>query len=161
MLNQVQHDKPLLFGQPLRDGPLKMSSRTHLLIAALHRIYLPTLKSFRKKMKILIVDDSKEMRNMIAEMLKSNLNQIFESEDGDEAVEQYEKIKPDWVLMDIKMKRMNGLEATIKIKQKYPDARIAIVTRYDDKFFRIYAAKVGAEAFISKQNLSDLKKIIN
>ncbi len=106
------------------------------------------------------MDDSKEMRNIIVSLLDARNLEVFELEDGDEAVIQYGAIKPDWVLMDIKMKRMNGLEAAKKIKENYPDAHIAVVTKYDNKFFRMKAAKAGAEMFVSKQNLLELKKII-
>lgn len=79
--------------------------------------------------KIMVVDENKEMRKMIAELLTSEKNEIIELEDGDDAVEQYGKIKPDWVLMDINMKTVNGLEAAKRIKDNFPDAHIAIVSK--------------------------------
>ncbi len=79
--------------------------------------------------KIMVVDENKEMRKMIAELLTSEKNEIIELEDGDDAVEQYGKIKPDWVLMDINMKTVNGLEAAKRIKENFPDAHIAIVSK--------------------------------
>ncbi len=112
-------------------------------------------------MKIMVVDDNKDMRKMIADLIHAGSNEIYELEDGDEAVAMFGKIRPDWVLMDIKMKRMNGLEAAKRIKERYHDARIVIVSKYDDKFFRIFAAKVGAEKFVSKQNLLELRSILN
>jgi len=111
-------------------------------------------------MKILLVDDNANMRSTIASFLHSDDNEIIELEDGEKAVEQYENIKPDWVLMDIKMGKLNGLDATKMIKQKFPDAHIAIVTNYSDNVYRICAEKVGADAFVSKQNLYQLKNII-
>jgi CheY-like chemotaxis protein len=110
--------------------------------------------------KILIVDDNEKMRNIIVELLKGDNHDIVELEDGEEAAKQYGSIKPDWVLMDIKLKKKNGFEASMIIKQNFPDARIAFVTKYDDKHYRRYAEKIGADAFISKQNLFELKKVI-
>ena len=111
-------------------------------------------------MKIFIVDDNKEMQAMIASILQVDGIEIFELQDGEEAIEQYGIHHPDWVLMDIKMKRVNGLEASKIIKSKYPDARIAIVTNYDSKLYRNYAAKIGVDVFISKQNLMELQNLV-
>jgi len=111
-------------------------------------------------MKILIVDDNPKMRKVIAAMLNAGNNEIFELEDGGDAIEQYGIINPDWVLMDMKMKRMNGLEASKIIKKNYPDAHIAIVTNYDGKFYRNSAKKAGADFFLSKQNLPELRELL-
>ena len=112
-------------------------------------------------MKILVVDDCARMRKIIATFLGSEDNEIFELRDGQEAVELYGKIKPDWVLLDIKMNRLNGFEAASKIKAEYPDAHIIFVTNHDENSYRKYATKLGADGFVSKQNLSELKEVIN
>ena len=111
-------------------------------------------------MKILIVDDNQKMRKIIAAMLNAGNNEIFELEDAGDAIEQYGIINPDWVLMDIRMKRMNGLEASKIIKKHYPDAHIAIVTNYDGKSYRNTAKKAGADFFLSKQNLPELRELL-
>lgn len=75
-------------------------------------------------MKILIVDDSMRMRNMIKSMLRLKQTahdalEFFECVDGTTAITEYEKVHPDWVLMDIAMKNMNGLNASAVIKKAF------------------------------------------
>lgn len=111
-------------------------------------------------MKILVVDDVQEMRRIIIEMINEADNKFFEAEDGEEAVHIYSSLMPDWVLMDINMKHMNGFEAAIRIKKNYPNAHIAIVSEFDDDYYRKYAQKIGIDAFISKQDLFELKNVI-
>lgn len=109
-------------------------------------------------MKILIVDDNKEMRATIAQNVKSEADQIFECDDGDEAIKYYEKHLPDWVLMDIKMKRVSGLTATHEIKKHYPEAKIIIVTNHGGDVFRKAAVNAGADGFFSKKNLGRINE---
>jgi CheY-like chemotaxis protein len=84
---------------------------------------------------------------------------ITECGDGDEAQERYRLDRPDWVLMDLMMPRMNGLEATRQIKAADPKARIVIVTGQVDESFRQAAATAGAFAFVLKDNLLDLREL--
>jgi len=114
----------------------------------------------KSAVKILVVDDNTNMRKTIKSFVAFGDNQLFEAADGKEAIEIYSKILPDWVLMDIKMKNLNGFEATRQIKLSFPDAHIAIVTNYDTKYYKKSAQKAGADLFISKQNLVDLRKIL-
>ena len=78
-------------------------------------------------MKIMIVVDDRRMRNLIKEIIKDELDIVelfYECGDGMEAVEVYEKLHPDWVLMDIEMDRMNGITASKKILTDDPKAKI-------------------------------------
>ena len=76
-----------------------------------------------------------------------------------QALEQYKEAHPSWVLMDIKMPGMNGFQATKNIIAEDPDARIVIVTDYDDKEFRAAAKQSGARAYILKEDLTKLRVI--
>ncbi|MDQ4121852.1 MAG: response regulator transcription factor [Acidobacteriota bacterium] len=109
--------------------------------------------------KILIVDDNAEMRRMTRFFL-TNTYDFEECADGADALDCYEKTRPDWVLMDWEMKRMNGIEATRRIVEKYPEANVVIVTQYDDPELRGAALKAGARDFILKENLFDLRHLI-
>ena len=111
-------------------------------------------------MKVLIVDDSSQMRQMMRQFLPSTADKICECEDGIDALEYYEKFHPDWVLMDWEMKRMNGLKATRKIIGKYPAAKILLVTQYNDGELREAAAEAGASGFVLKENLAELNQYL-
>jgi len=111
-------------------------------------------------MKLLIVDDNTGMRSMLRGICNEMFAEINECKDGDEAVEAYDVQKPDWVLMDIKMKKMDGITATKKIKIKYPGAKIIIVSQYNDKNFIEESIKSGAMEFVSKEDLTRVEEII-
>ena len=116
-------------------------------------------------MKLMIVDDNIKMRQTIKELFtiefpdKTGYN-FLECTSGEEAVECYKKFNPDWVLMDIKLKGMNGIKATDEITKQYPDAKIIIITNHNEENFRIEAQKSGALGFILKENLIDVSKLI-
>ncbi len=114
-------------------------------------------------MTIMIVDDSRKMREMIKKILYNqlaNIEDVVECGDGLEAIEAYEVNKPDWVLMDVEMKPMDGLSATAKIIDAHPDAKIMIVTQYNEPEFREAANNAGACAYVFKENLTDIPNII-
>jgi two-component system, NarL family, response regulator LiaR len=111
-------------------------------------------------MKILIVEDSEKMRQVIKSFVVSLAEEVSECVDGSEALTAYEQHQPDWVLMDIMMKGMDGLAATRKIKASYPDARIVIVTSYDDVDLRAAARSAGACEYVTKDNLLKVRQIL-
>jgi len=116
-------------------------------------------------MKILIVDDSARMRNMVKSMLRLKQTtqcplEFFECDDGTDAITECEKVHPDWVLMDIAMKNMNGLNASAIIKKRFPEMKIIIVTNYDDVQFRERAKRCGITHYILKENLNQIQDII-
>ncbi len=114
----------------------------------------------RVPMKVLIVDDSSQMRGMMRQFLPSNAGEICECEDGIDALEYYEKFLPDWVLMDWEMKQMNGLEATKQIIGKFPEAKILLVTQYNDRELRAAASEAGVYAFVLKEDLAELRRLL-
>lgn len=111
-------------------------------------------------MNLLIVEDNLKMRRMIKSIVAPLANQIDECGDGTEAVRLYKKNRPDWVLMDIHLKETNGIEATRKITSIFADAKIIIVTNYNDRQFRESAREAGAIEYILKENLLDILPII-
>ena len=111
-------------------------------------------------MKFLIVDDSPEMRQMIGAVVADKDDQILELEDGEHLVATYVTYRPDWILMDIQMKHVGGLQATLELKQQFPDARVIIVTQYGDRHFRDQAHAVQADAYILKDDLSVLRNLV-
>jgi DNA-binding NarL/FixJ family response regulator len=108
----------------------------------------------------LIVDDNIKMRAAIQKMLKTQLKnkitKIVECENGKDAADLYAQYKPEWTIMDIKMPVMDGLEASRNILKSHPEAKIIILTQYDDPGYYELAQKIGIKAFVLKENLSDI-----
>jgi DNA-binding NarL/FixJ family response regulator len=102
-------------------------------------------------MRILIVDDHALVRSGIASLLTANdIDVVGEAGNGLEAVEKARLLKPDIILMDIKMPGCNGLEATRLIKAEMPQAKIVMVTAFDDDDDLFEAMKNGAAGYILK-----------
>ena len=100
---------------------------------------------------ILIVDDAKFMRLTLAAILKKGNHHIVgEAESGKEAIELYEKYKPDLVTMDVTMPVMSGIEATKIIKNKYPDAKIIMCSAMGQQKIVRESIQAGAKDFIIK-----------
>jgi len=111
-------------------------------------------------MKILIVDDNQRMRQMIRTYIADMSTEIVERQDGSEALAAYREHRPDIVLMDLKMAGMDGLEATAQVLRVFPDARIVIVSQWDDVPFCEAARRAGAETIVSKADLLPLRRIL-
>jgi CheY-like chemotaxis protein len=112
-------------------------------------------------MKLLIADDNPSIRELLRSMCGHLFEDILECEDGDEAISLCSSENPDWVLMDIQMKRTDGLTATKKIKEERPEIRVVIVSQFTDKSFIEEAFKAGATDFVSKADLTRLEEILD
>jgi len=111
-------------------------------------------------MKLLIVDDSAEMRKLMKSLLTGLADEIFECSDGSQALAAYSLHRPDWVLMDVEMPGMDGISASRQLTGAFPAARILVVTKYDDEEMREEAASAGACGYVLKENLPALRNII-
>jgi len=110
---------------------------------------------------MLIVDDNTQMRQAIKDVLHNIGAEFCECPDGARALEMYRRFRPQWVLMDIKMPGIDGIKATRMIKQSFPEARIVIVTNYDDLMIRKDAQDAGAVGFVTKDDLSVLRTLVS
>jgi CheY-like chemotaxis protein len=110
--------------------------------------------------KILIVDDSGEFRRTIKALLASLSGQIHECGDGAGAVAAYHEHRPDWVLMDLEMKPVDGITATRQIMSADPLARVIIVTNDAEFELREAAKSAGAIAYVLKDNLLELVTLL-
>ena len=109
--------------------------------------------------RILIVDDSMFMRKVLCSILeKAGYEVVGEAGNGQVAVEEYPRLMPDVVTMDITMPEMDGLEATKVIYRAYPSAKIIMVSATGQKDMVIGAIMAGAKDFIAKP--FDVLKVI-
>jgi two-component system response regulator DegU len=109
---------------------------------------------------VLIVDDSQPMRELIKMTLVGIAHIVGECSDGSEALSAYERLRPDWILMDIDMKGVDGITATRQIIDAHPLAKVMIVTVYNDADLRNAASQAGACQYIVKENLLDIVDVL-
>ena len=105
--------------------------------------------------KVLLIDDDMNYRKLIKETLCLSLPSLSVNEagDGEEALQKIEASPPDIIFMDIRLPGENGLVLTKKIKKKYPDVDIAILTSYDLPEYQEVANKNGAKYFLLKNTI--------
>lgn len=103
------------------------------------------------KTRVLLADDHALFRDGLASLLTAwGMEVVGQANDGMEAVTQARSLKPDLVLMDIHMPRLNGLEATRMIKAESPDTNVVILTVSDNEDSLFEAVKSGAQGYILK-----------
>ena len=105
--------------------------------------------------RTLIVDDNPGFLERIRYLLATDeqLEVIAEASDGEEAVSKALDLKPDLVLMDVRMRGMNGLNATQLIKDKLPEVNIILISEYDLHEYREAAKIRGANGYVVKINM--------
>jgi DNA-binding NarL/FixJ family response regulator len=111
-------------------------------------------------MKILIVDDHAAFRQVVKNLVQAAGAECLECENGVQAVAQYPQFRPDLVLMDIAMKGLDGLSATAEIAARFLDARVVMLTEYDDPDLRAAAREAGARGYLLKEDLSQLQALL-
>ncbi len=100
---------------------------------------------------VLIVDDSRVSRKMISKLVESNgFSVAAECVNGKEGYEQYVKLSPDIVIMDITMPEMNGMDSLRLIMEHDPDAKVIILSAAGQKEKREEAEKYGASFYVTK-----------
>ena len=109
-------------------------------------------------MKIVIVDDDCLVTEALKTILQINgdVEVIATGIDGEDACRLYRQYCPDVLLMDIRMKGMNGLEASEHILQECPEAKILLLTTFLDDEYIIKALKLGAKGYLLKQDYSSI-----
>ncbi len=115
-------------------------------------------------MTVMIIEDCMKMRTLITKILESelpDLQTIILCDNGKKAIELYHKNKPDWVIMDIDIKNIDGLAATQHIIEIDPTARIIILSQYDDPEYKKFTGTIGAAGQVLKDNLHDVIQIIS
>ena len=107
--------------------------------------------------RILIVDDHPPMRMGLAALIKSQpgMDVVAEASDGEEAIEVYDDVRPDIVLMDLRMPGIGGVEAILTIRKKHPDARVVVLSTYDLDEDIHRAIQSGAASYLLKDMPSE------
>lgn len=109
-------------------------------------------------MNIIIVDDDCLVSGALKTILEVNgdIQVTAVGADGREAMELYRKYRPDVLLMDIRMKEMNGLDAAGEILREFPDAKILLLTTFSDDEYIIKALRLGAKGYLLKQDYASI-----
>lgn len=105
-----------------------------------------------KPIRILIADDHVVVREGIAAILgmQADMKVVAEAGDGEEACALHQKHLPDLLLLDLRMPKMDGLDVISHILSRQPEARIVIVTTYDDEEDIFRSLKAGAQGYLLK-----------
>ena len=103
--------------------------------------------------KTLIVDDSADFRRRVGEILSSELDieVVGQAADVEEALRKARALKPDVVLMDVRLPGTNGLSATREIQERMPDVKVIILSRFDLQEYREVAEACGASDYVVKR----------
>jgi two-component system chemotaxis response regulator CheY len=101
-------------------------------------------------MKVLIADDAPDIRAILKQLVGLEGAEVLEAEDGADAVNVFRASRPDLVLLDIDMPRMNGLDAARAIKRMDPQARLVMITANSDRAHVLEAFRIGVVDFIAK-----------
>lgn len=106
---------------------------------------------------VLIVDDHAIVRSGLRSMLEnSEVEIVGEAMDGNEALEQTLKLKPDVVLLDIRMQKSDGLDALKKIRAESPETRVMILSTYDNPTYVARSVALGAKDYVLKGSSRDV-----
>jgi PAS domain S-box-containing protein len=108
-------------------------------------------------LRVLIVDDFEVVRRGVRSLLvaRADVDICGEAADGREAVEKAKELRPDIIVMDISMPRLNGLEATQEIAQILPQTKVVILSQHDMPEMMNHAFSMGAHAYVVKSAMAD------
>jgi len=107
-----------------------------------------------EKIRIMLAEDHKVVREGTRRLLESqsDFQVVGEASDGIEAVELAKKLRPEIIIMDVSMPRLNGIEATKEIKSLYPNIAILVLTGYDDDEYVFALLEAGAAGYLLKES---------
>lgn len=102
--------------------------------------------------RVMLVEDHTIVRKGIKALLKEsdNIEVVAEAQDGQEAIQLASSIRPDVIVMDITMPRLNGIEATRQIRDKFPDINVVILTMYADEAYIFQSLRAGVSGYLLK-----------
>jgi len=117
-----------------------------------------------RKIKVVVADDHTILRQGIKALLdnQEGIEVVGEAKDGREAIKTMEELLPDVILMDIAMPGLNGLEATRRIKKKFPKVKVVVLTMHANEEYIFQILNAGADGYLVKETaFQDLISAIN
>jgi DNA-binding NarL/FixJ family response regulator len=104
---------------------------------------------------VLVVDDDEDTRWLLAATLRENpgVTVVGLAGDGETAVAFVRRERPEVVLMDLLMPRLDGLEATRRIKREWPNTKVIVLTGLAEEAYRLAASFNGADRFLNKAEI--------
>jgi DNA-binding NarL/FixJ family response regulator len=111
----------------------------------------------REPVRVLLADDQRLVRESLATLLGllGGIELVATASDGEEALALSAEHRPDIVLMDLRMPRMDGIEATRRLRERQPDVRVIALTTYADDESVLGALRAGARGYLTKDASSD------
>ena len=118
----------------------------------------PGVKAVPGRVRVVIADDHRIFREGLVALLRAegSIDVVGEAADGIEAVERAQTLRPDVIVMDVSMPRMNGIEATRRIAAAFPDVRVVGLSMHEDEAIARSMREAGAADFVTKGGPSDL-----
>ena len=108
---------------------------------------------------IVVADDDPQYREIVRYLLAAasdTVTIVAEAEDGEEALALVLRVRPDIVITDLIMPRLNGVELTRRIRQELPDTKMILISSHTEDAYRLWASDCGADVFISKQVITTM-----
>lgn len=105
-----------------------------------------------ERVRVLVVDDQRLIRESIASLLdiQPGISVVGTAGDGREAIDKVRALGPDVVLMDVRMPKMDGIEAVTILGQRAPDCHVVMLTTFDDEEYVVQALRAGASGYLLK-----------
>lgn len=103
-----------------------------------------------KNLKVLIVEDEIDLANLIKSSIKELFFKVVIAKDGLEAIKKFDSFKPDIIISDIMMPNLNGLEMSKKIKERYSETPIVILSAHSHKEMLLEAINLGISKYFIK-----------
>jgi CheY-like chemotaxis protein len=113
-----------------------------------------------RRLRVLVADDSPVMRRLVRALLAGIADEIEECTSGSDAIARYAEARHDWIVMDVEMDGLDGISATREIVRAHPDARILVLTQYDEPDIRDAVFAAGASAYLDKGRLLEIRKVL-
>ena len=108
----------------------------------------------------LIVDDHAGFRRALRSFIPGEAFRVIECSNGREAIESYERHRPDWVVMSFDLSEEDVISAARSLRSKYPEVQIIIISQHDSVELRRRAGDVGAIAYVKKDQLEHLQIVL-